>query len=394
MAIFKERIFSVITYGTTDLIGRLFKLLFLPLLAWLIEPGEYGKISLFISFSVFAAILVSFNLTNYIRHITLTRENELVSYLSTIYITTVTLGLIFIIPFSWNSYLIKLILYSSCISIQIGAASYYLALGKKHHYFVFTSIVNFVGYAIPLVLIFLKQKEDFISILSSVLTFQIITTIGVLLFLFIKGLVRLNKFSKIILVELVQLNTPLVVNSLAGVGLIYIDRVFIEHYHGFNELGQYTFIYNSYLIYGLLTQAIVSDFIPKFYSELNKKRKEIALKMLPSYHQFGALFIPLGLLLILFLEHYKPNQYYIDTNAYIILNLSAIFQFFYSLNVNKLHYFEKTGKILKATLFAFTVNLILNAILIPEMSQKGAALATLFGYLSLYYFVYRYSKDV
>ncbi len=169
-----------------------------------------------------------------------------------------------------------------------------------------------------------------------------------MIFLIIRGLLKLKSYRKSILIELIYLNTPLVLNSFAGIGLIYIDRIFIEHYKGFNVLGQYTFIYNSYLLYGLIIQSIVNDFIPKYYSELNNKRSEIASEMLSSYYKFGILFIPTGILIFLFLEYYKPDGYFIDLAAFIVLTCSAIFQLFYSLNVNKLHYFEKkTDKVLK-----------------------------------------------
>ena len=394
MTIYRERLLSVISYGIVDVIGRLFRLSFLPLLAWIIEPEEYGKISLFISFTVFVSILVSYNLTNYIRHITLKRATELVYYLSTIYITTILIGSFLTLLFSYNQYLVKLILFSVCISIQNGAASYYLALGKKFQYLGFTFLVNSLGYAVPLLIVYIKQEEDFLSIISTVLIFQFVTTLGALTFLLIKGLIKFKSFRKSILIELLRLNTPLLINSSAGIGLIYIDRIFIEYHHGFNTLGQYTFIYNSYLVYGLLIQSIVNDFIPKYYSELNNKRREIALKMIASYHRFGILFIPVGLSLFFLLEHYKPKGYYIDRTAFIILTCSAIFQLFYSLNVNKLHYFEKTVKVLKATSLAFLLNLFFNAILVPEVGQTGAAIATLLGYSSLYYFVHKYSKNV
>ncbi len=106
--------------------------------------------------------------------------------------------------------------------------------------------------------------------------FQAFATLGVLIYLIYKNHLRAGYFRMDYLKELVKLNMPLVFNSMAGIGIIYIDRIFIENFHGFETLGQYTYLYNSYLLYGLLIQAIVNDFIPKYYA--NKTREHTTLR--------------------------------------------------------------------------------------------------------------------
>lgn len=389
-----ERLYNILTYGIVDIVARIFKLSYMPVLAWVVTPEEYGKLSFFFSLTVFGIIIISFNLTNYIRHITLTRGDLISNYTSTIYLFSLAFTAILILLFFEDIYHRSIIIFSFCSATQMGAASYYLALERKKSYLGFLLIVNFSGYALPFSIIYTKELVNFIDIIKTTLHFQVVTTIGVIIYLWRQRLLRFSKFRFEYLKELLRLNTPLIMNSISGVGLIYIDRFFIEKYHGYEVLGNYTYAYNSFLVYGLLIQAAINSFIPSYYSQRNRSSHISAEGLLHIYKRYALVFFPVGVVVYCLLETFKPKDYILDPGLFSILLSGAVFQYLYSLVVNKLHYLEYTNKVLYSTLVGFGVNIIANYLLVPKYDQYGAALATVLGYLSLFYSTRYFANDL
>ena len=182
----------------------------------------------------------------------------------------------------------------------------------------------------------------------------------------------------------------MIFHGLSGFGLIYADRFFLKYYFNNDVVANYTVIYSYTLIFSFILISINNNVIPKYYKllesggEKKKLEKNIILFSLLS-------------LLIAFPVYYIAN-YIVPVNinfdfwTFIIICISYFFISIYNIKSNILLFEEKTRLIALLSLIAFSANLILNFIFIPNLGEIGAALSTMISYVLLALLYYKFTK--
>lgn len=179
----------------------------------------------------------------------------------------------------------------------------------------------------------------------------------------------------------------------------FADRYFIDFYHTKEEVGVYTFYANMCnIIETFVHTAVIIIFSPRLIETFHKSnydyRKTLAqfAKQVVIYTIFIG--VALALLIVPLLRSLSNDEYIKDYNAFLVLVLSKMVLNF-SLIFHYILYVRKNDfPIIKSTIIASVINILLNFLLIPSMSIMGAAIATLTSFIIVMLMKMYYSRNL
>jgi len=195
------------------------------------------------------------------------------------------------------------------------------------------------------------------------------------------------------------------VSSLFFIGTVgykvieFADRYFIDFYHTKEAVGVYTLYANMCnIIETFVHTAVIITFSPRLIETFHKNnydyRKTLGqfAKQVVVYSILIA--IALSLLIIPMFRSLEDPLYMQDYNVFLVLVLSKIILNF-SLIFHYILYVRKNDfPIIKATVLAAVINILLNFILIPSMNIMGAALATVISFLIVMFMKMYYTRNL
>ena len=181
------------------------------------------------------------------------------------------------------------------------------------------------------------------------------------------------------------LGTPIIFHLLSQSILTQSDRVMMQHYGiADGEIGIYSFFYTFTGIVTTILNALNVSWCPFYYDYLHAEDYDTIKKKSKNYMQLFTIIV-CGFLLVsrevscLFAD----ASYQTGINVLPILTVGIFFIFMYQFPVNFEFYHKKTRIIAGGTICAGVMNILLNAILIPQYGMYGAAVATMVSYAVL-----------
>ena len=188
----------------------------------------------------------------------------------------------------------------------------------------------------------------------------------------------------------IKLHLPLIPHNLSMSLLYTSDRIMISKFCGSEQTAIYSVSYSAGMVVQTLKTCIVDAIRPWIYSKIKEKNtksvKETVtmLMIVVALLSFAfSLFAP-EIIAILAPSEYGEAVYVIPPVAG-----SSFFMFIYHLFVSVETYYEKTGKIMEASISAAVLNIVLNLLLIPNISYIAAGYTTLVSYGVLTFLHYR-----
>lgn len=179
----------------------------------------------------------------------------------------------------------------------------------------------------------------------------------------------------------------------------FADRYFIDFYHTKEEVGVYTFYANMCnIVETFVHTAVIIIFSPRLIETFHKSNYDYR-KTLAQFAKQVVIYtvligVALAILIIPLLKSLENDEYIRDYNAFVVLVLSKMVLNF-SLIFHYILYVRKNDfPIIKATIIACVINILLNFILIPTMSIMGAALATLISFLIVMVMKMYYTRNL
>ncbi len=179
----------------------------------------------------------------------------------------------------------------------------------------------------------------------------------------------------------------------------FADRYFILYYHTQEDVGVYTFYANMCnIVETFVHTAVIIVFSPRLIETFHKNNYDYR-KTLAQFAKQVVVYtilvgVGLSLLIIPMLRSLDDPQYINDYNVFLVLVLSKMVLNF-SLIFHYILYVRKNDfPIIKATVLAAVINILLNFILIPTMSIMGAALATVISFLIIMLMKIYYSRNL
>ena len=186
---------------------------------------------------------------------------------------------------------------------------------------------------------------------------------------------------------LLQFGLPLVVSGGAFWGLISLDRVFLKHYSGFEELGMYSVI-NSFAGVAIVLQNIFTTVWAPTAYKWNAEGADTARFQKMVDRVLAAVVLVFGLagMFSWVLTYLLPSKYH--SGQYIIM-ACLVYPLLYSLSETTgigLGIARKSAWSMISMLMALSVNVGCNFLLVPMYGAAGAACATALSFLALLIF--------
>lgn len=175
-------------------------------------------------------------------------------------------------------------------------------------------------------------------------------------------------------------SSPLVIHSISLTILIGFDRIILKEIIGFENLGKYILTYQVFSIINMYNQGFNKSITHLYKSKTNisiiKQKFNFNILLIIS---FCVLIIP-----FMFLLNMLNINVMIDQEILVLLSLIMLWQSYYTFNANDISLFQKKPqRLIKASIPAAFICVILCYLLIPVLGVLGALIATMFGYLTL-----------
>ncbi len=192
-----------------------------------------------------------------------------------------------------------------------------------------------------------------------------------------------------------KFNIPLIPHYLSLIVLNQSDRIMIKHYCGDSDAGVYSFAYQIASVITLLITSINGARSPWTYEKLRNKEYDglrkitnVLVVLLMGGTLLFSLFAP-EIVKIIGTKEYASAMYVIPVVA-----VGIFFTFVYDVYASIEFYFGATKYVMFASVVGAVLNLILNAICIPQYGFIAAAYTTLICYLAFALMHYLFSRKV
>lgn len=191
---------------------------------------------------------------------------------------------------------------------------------------------------------------------------------------------------------------PLIFHSLSQSILAQSDRVMMQKYHVSNsEIGIYSLFYTLTSVLSIVLSALNNSWCPFYYDDLDNKNWEFLKVKCRNYIELFTVLTAGFLLLSREISYLlADSEYWSGIDVIPVLVLSVFFTFMYQFPVNFEFFHRKTRIIAIGTISAGILNILLNAILIPDFGMYGAGIATAISYGALFiahYFIVNHMKE-
>lgn len=414
----KKGIFThTFIYSIGNFLSRGLNFILLPIYSHYISPSEFGIYSVIISVITIASTILNFGVPGiFVKNLSALENDDqkrkfisnVISGISIVSVPVLLLIMLFSKLISFvlignDQYYIEIIL--GVISIYALNYSYYLSVfyiaeqNSKKYVLInsLSAVANFLLNVFLVVLFKLGINGIFISqILSSL--FLIVLSSDVVKNFF-KVEFDLNYLKPILITSF-----PLLLSGICTIVVELIDRFIVLKFLGEEQAGIYSFGYRIALIYNLFILSFKSAWIPHYFNlKVSEEEEAKHLGRILTKLIFISSIIILTiqfLIELLFNLDLKSFQFfdksYSESSGIIIFVMIGYFfnmiMGFYSIAPYK---FNKTIHFLSADLITLAFNLILNFTLIPILGIKGAAIATMFAFLSgAFYLIFYASKRI
>lgn len=380
-------------YAIGDLFVKGFLFISLPLLSRVLDPVQYGKLSIINTAIMILYVFISLNLQNAVTNRYMITPSNFGSYLKSI--------IFFLVPFQ-----MALLAFSPLIAKPVSELlgidvkdfiwvmvicillSYiyiytcYLQAARESGKYVRINIISKLS-EIALIFIFAMSlaHEQYLSKIYS----QIIISIILMVYVFfnLKALAR-GSFDIRLLKEAVIFSVPLIVHVLSNSLLSQADRLIINRELGSYEAGIYSFAYNIGTGILVVIMAWNSSWQPRLYRLIET---EDIQKIKKSTFASSIIIFAICALLILFSKEIiyvvADRNYYASIDILPLVLIGNALIHIYLSYVNFIFYKKRSVIISCSTLIAVLINILLNYILIPHFGIVGSAWATIVSYFIL-----------
>lgn len=403
----KSLISSSIIYTLGRVLPQVVSFILLPVYTFYISTEDYGIIN---SMQVLSAIIVLFftcALDRGVLRMYYDFDSSLIkkTYLGTISISIFIISTVFLIIFFLFSDKLNLI-YSSIdfypfysytlISCYLEVFSLipliYLQIHNRPLIYISLNLFKFIiGVSLTLYfIIFLNAGA--IGMIKALFFSNLIVTPVYLYFAFKSFSFKLD-FK--MLLDTFKFTLPILPTLLAAWVLNISDRIFVEKYFNMTDVGIYSLgskISGSVLIlFGAFSIAYSPYFFEKAKKQLNNKdlfifNKQICIFFL--FLTFSLFFLSEEIIKIFF-----NADYYESVNVIQILSLHTILAVFLGV-LNLMYYQSKaTLPLLYIFIVGAVVNIVLNFVLIPELSFIGASFSTVLSFLVMFLIQLKFAKN-
>lgn len=245
---------------------------------------------------------------------------------------------------------------------------------------IFRNVIRFGGFFLMILFLTLTNQLEWL-LNAFILIFLILATFSTIIIVIkLHKLSLSNKSTKITYKRILKVSLPMSISFISLQIMQGIDVLFLEQYADFATVGHYGVAVKISTVVGIVLMSVNSIVAPKV-SSLYFQNKTSELKSLISKASFFTFIFTTPIILLIFLfsgfilTQFGENYILAQSALVIILVGQVVNSFCGSVGV----YLNMTGKQVlfqNILLSALVVNILLNAILIPQYGMLGAAIST------------------
>lgn len=380
-----------IAYAVCGIVQRCISMINMPIFTRLMSAEEYGEMTIYSSWGGIFSIILTLNLAyGSFSSAMIKFEKERDKYISSIQGIWVVFAVVFAalyLPFRsfWNNIFDLPTLFVLCLIAEtIGVNSINIWSGRKRFDFSYkpvvavTLLMTVANTLLSLIMVLLSDNKGYSRVLG-----HIIATLafGIAIFTIntIKGKAFFDKkFWKYAL----GFNIPLLAYYLSQVIFNQSDRLMINYYYGKDKAAIYSVAYTLATILTFVLNAINNSYVPWFYKKIKegkeKENSKIAtgISLLMSGLIACVVIAAPEIIYIFSSEEYAEAIWIVPPVA-----ISLLLLFYAQLFINVQFYYEKKKSLIFASVFAAIANIILNVLLIPNISYIAAGYTTMISYI-------------
>ncbi len=380
-------------YTICSVLQRCLSIITMPLFTRLMSKAQYGEMTVYTSWTGLFSIILTFNLAyGSFSPAMLKFEKDREGYVSSIQGICIVLTCIFVaiyLPFAslWNGlFKMSTLLVMLLIFETFAMNSINLWSGLRRFEYVYKPVVALtlcmsIGATAVSVLAVLMSDETKKGSARIIGHAAVCIAIGIVIFIYstVKGK---KLFNKEYWSYALKFNIPLLAYYLSQMIFNQSDRIMIDHYCGKGKAAEYGVAYQLAMILTFVLNAINNSYVPWFYKKIKIGKEEENAKI-----SLGIAGIMSALILALVMvapevirvmagKGYLRAKWIIPPVA-----ISLLLLFYAQLFINVQFYYEKKSKLVYASVGAAVINIVLNALLIPNVSYIAAGYTTLASYI-------------
>ena len=385
-----------IGYTIGNILVKGISFLSIPIFARLLTVTDYGIYNTFSSYVSILSVIIGFALHVSIKNANIDYKEKISEYCSSISLlilfNTVFLIIISLIAKSAISeslslehdYFAVLIVIESFGMMMITFYNSVLAIEYRYKEYLSVSLAfSIMGILLSVIfVVFLFPEQKYLGRILGTLISAVF--IGIYIFY---ALYRLNKPT--INIEYwkygLKISLPIIPHGLSQIILAQFDRLMIKKLTGSYDAGIYSFAYNIGTIFQVIVNSLDTAWAQWFFDQMYEKQYNKIKKVANIYAGIVA-FLAWGLMLIspeliIIMGGIKYNE-----SKYVALPivLAMFYSYMYYFPSSVEYYYKKTKIIALGTMIAACLNIILNAIFIPQYGYVAAAYTTVVCYLVYY----------
>lgn len=373
-----------------------------PIFTRVMTSNQYGIYSTYLSWETILSVFLTLKLdsgaySNVLgKEVSEEEKNKItISYVSLCFALTIVatiIMIVFIIPISSFSEIPIQLHYLMMLEIFVTPINCFWAFKQRFNLkykllVCFIIIKSFFNVILGILLVYFSNIEQQAE--ARVLSIVIIDLIS-FIFFYIPLIKKTRKFFLIYKWgETLKFQLPLIPHYLSMTFLLSSDRIMIQKMVGATKAGIYSVAYSAGQIMTIIKTSLVDALRPWIYQQLNQKKYD-RLGSIMTILTIGVTFLSIVFSAIApeLIKLLASKEYYEAIYVVPPVAVSSLFTFIYQVFVVVETYYEKTTKIMLASIFASISNLILNYLFIPLYGYIVAGYTTLISYMLLSLFHY------
>lgn len=378
-------------YMFSNVLQKCLSFFTLPIFVSLLTTNEYGECTIYQTWVSILSIFITLNLAYGSFSTAMIKfensRDEYVSSIQTIFIILASVFLFLFIVFdgfftNLFDLPLKLLVFMLLEIVSQNTILIWTAKKRfeyKYKEIIFISLLNsFLSIIVALVFVNNFEQKGYARIVG-----YGIPTILIGLIVFIINIVKGKKiYNKKYWEYALKFNIPLLSYYLSQIVFNQSDKIIIERLTNKNDVAMYGIAYNLAMILTFVLNSINNSYVPWLYERIKKreeqKNKSVSINI--------AIVLCLMLLCVIWyapelIEIIADERYESAKFAVAPIAISMLLLFYSQLFINVEFFFEDRTSLIKSSILAAIVNIILNYLFIPIYGYIAASYTTLFSYI-------------
>ena len=382
---------TILSFAMGPIAAAALGLLCVPLIAWIFNPEDVGKMSLVVVFASFCNLVFNLGLDQaYVREYYESNNKQSLLIMTFIPGLLILIFVLFFLSF-YSASIIQTVFDLNSDTIFFVISIYFLTVyvsryvtlilrmqGRAMAY----SFSQFVPKALLILLLlsflFFSFSVEFLYLVTAHLLALLLTTIFFIWYTWEEWKLALtSSIDKIKLKSMLVFGLPLIFASLSFWGMTSIDRVFLRYYSGFDELGIYSVAVNFAGVAIILQSVFSTIWSPMVYRWIAEGVELNRVFAITNWMVaiIGVLFSLAGLFSWV-IPYLLPPSF---SEVQYIFVACLGYPLFYTLSettVVGINVTKKTKYSMLAGVIALCINVFANYMFVPLYGAKGAAIST------------------